>query len=237
MTGFDASSFERYSGLVEIQIDLADEPDSAAVALVESRIRAFLKALKAGYFFPGTLRSPATDVVHVSTASIHGKLEVVDLATTAFAVLGGLLSDCRHHGVSFRSAHAILGSDMRDLLVETGLRPAAADHPPFTVEFPTDMGGNYTLLVEIEFANPVGSDIGQEMLGELALWEVLSLAYPIDPDEPAEVGGAQRHFNDPRTIHHHEWVWDNADPTAWNLLVNLCCAWNRTLPIVRLHVE
>jgi hypothetical protein len=236
MNGFAASSSERYSGLVELRVNLEDGTDSTGVALVESRVQAFLKALVAGFFFPGILRDPKTDMVRVSATSLHCQLEVVDLATTAFAVLGGILADCRHHEISFQSAHAILRSDMRDLLVETGLRPAAADRPPFKVEFPTDLGGNYALLVEIEFAAPVRSEIGPRLLDELALWEVLSLAYPNDPDEPAEVGGAQRTFNDPRTIHHHEWAWD-ADPIAWNLLVNLCCAWNRIVPVIRLHVE
>jgi hypothetical protein len=237
MTGFAASSSERYSGPVDLQIMLSDDPDATAVALVESRVLAFSKAIKAGFFFPGTLRGSPMGLVQVDIASLRCQLEVVDLAVTAFAVLGGVLADCRHHEVSFQSVHAILGSDVRDLQVETGLRPTAASRPPFKVEFPTDLGGNYALLVEIEFANPVEHAVGQKLLDELALWEVLSLAYPIDPDEAAEVGRAQRLFNDPRTIHHHEWVWDNADFTAWNLLVNLCCEWSRTLSIVRLHVE
>lgn len=237
MTGFDASSSERYSGPVEIEVDLGEGLDSAAVALVESRILVFLKAIKAGFFFPGVFNGPATDTVSVSGTSLYCRLEVVDLAMTAFAVIGGVLTDCRHHEVSLRSAYAILRNDRKDLLVETGLRPDAAHRPPFMVEFPTDLGGNYSLLVEIKFANPVEHDIKQGLLDELALWSVLSFAYPEDPDEQAQVSGAQIHFNDPRTIHHHEWIWDNADPTAWNLLVNLCCAWNRKWPIVRLHVE
>ena len=237
MTGFDASSSERYSGPVELQIYLDDDLDSTAIALVESRVQDFLKALTAGFFSPGTLRRPALDAIRVGVTSLQCQLEVVDLATTVFAVLGGVLRDCRHHDVSFRSAHAILGSNRRDLLVETGLRPASADRPPFIVDFPLERDGNYALLVEIEFANSVESNTGQLLCDELALWEMLSLAYPLDPDDPVEVCGAQIYFNDPRTIHHEEWVWENADPIAWNLLVNLCCAWNRTLPIVRLHVE
>lgn len=237
MNGYYVSSTERYSGTVEIQIELKDGLDPGAIKLVESRIQDFLKAIAVGFFFPGTLRSIVKDAARIGDTSLYCQIEVVDLVTPVFAVLGGLLADSRHHGVSFRSGHAILGSSRMDLLVETGLRPAAAQCPPFTIEFPLDMSGNYALLVEIEFANSVESGIAQSLLDELALWEVLSLAYPLDPDEPVEAGGAQIHFNDPRTIHHHEWVWDNADFSAWNLLVNLCCAWNRTQPVVRLHVE
>jgi hypothetical protein len=39
----------------------------------------------------------------------------------------------------------------------------------------------------------------------------LTLAYPSDPDEQVEVSGEQAMFNDPRTIHYHEWIWDYAD--------------------------
>ena len=236
MTGFDASSSELYSGAVEIQVELADGADSEVIEFVENRILTFLKALKAGFFFPGTLRGPVTDTVHVNGISFNCQLEVVDLATTVFDVLGGMLADCRHHEISLRSAYVIFVNHRKDLLVETALRPDAVHSPPFTVEFPTDLQGNYSLLVEIEFTNPVEPEHKQRLLDELALWDDLSFAYPEDPDEQAPVSGAQGHFNDPRTIHHHEWVWE-AEPTAWNLLVNLCCAWNRTLPIVRLHVE
>jgi len=236
MTGFDASSSKLYSGPVEIQVELADGADSDKVEFVENRILTFLKALKAGFFFPGNFCGPSTETVRVSGMSFYCQLEVVDLATTAFDVLGGMLADCRHHEISLRSAHAILGNGRKDLLVETALRPDAVHSPPFTVDFPTDIGGNYALLVEIEFANPVAPDLKQRLLDELALWDDLSFAYPEDPDEQAPVSGGQGHFNDPRTIHHYEWVWE-AEPIAWNLLINLCCAWNRTLPIVRLHLE
>ena len=236
MTGFDASSSELYSGAVEIQIELADGADSDAIEFVENRIVTFLKALKAGFFFPGGFRGPETEIVRVSGMSFYCQLEVVNLATTVFDVLGGMLADCRHHEIPFRSAHVILGNDRKDLLVDTALRPDAVHSPSFTVEFPTDLQGNYSLLVEIEFANPVAPDLRQRLLDELALWDDLSFAYPEHPDEQAPVSGGQGHFNDPRTIHHHEWVWE-AEPVAWNLLVNLCCAWNSTLPIVRLHVE
>jgi hypothetical protein len=237
MIGFDASSTELYSGIVELRVNLAVGSNADAVTLAQSRLEDFLKAVKVGYFFPGNLSNPSLIDVHPNGTLIYSVFEVIDLATTAFAVFGGMLTDCRHHEVSFQTAHAILGSDILNLLIETGIRPASADNPPFLVELPTDQSGNYALLVEIEFANLVPVDIGQELLDELALWEILSLAYPIDPDEPAEVGGAQRLFNDQRTIHHHEWVWDNADYSAWNLLVNLCCSWSLRLPIVRLHVE
>ncbi len=237
MPGFGASSSERYSGTVTVEVNFPDQTDTEAITLVKNRVKAFGEAIRAGFFFPGTLRGSTTDTVHMEAALLHCELEVVDLAVAAFAVLGGLLMDCRHHEVSFRSARAMLGTDLQDLLVETGLRPAAVDRPPFTVDFPRERDGNYALLVEIEFANSVESGTGEAMLDMLALWEVLSLAYPLDPDDPVEVCGAQIYFHDPRTIHHEESVWENADPVAWNLLVNLCCAWNRTLPIVRLHVE
>lgn len=236
MTGYDASSSERYSGPVDLQVNLTDGSDVTAVALVENRIQAFLKAIKAGFFFPGNFRGPATETVRVSGMSFYCQLEVEDLATTAFDVLGGVLADCRYHEISFRSAHAILRNDRKDLLVETALRPDAVHNPPFTVDFPTDLGENSSLLVEIEFANPVAPELQPRLLDELAMWDVLSFAYPEDPDEQAPVSGGQGHFNDPHTIHHYEWVWE-AEPIAWNLLVNLCCAWNRTLPIVRLHIE
>lgn len=237
MTGFDASSAERCSGRVGFKVNLADDQDDTAIALVTSRIQSFVMAIKAGFFFPGTLRSPLADVVRTSRTSLQCQIEVVDLEAASFAVLGGVLADCRYQGVDFRSAYVVVDSDRRDILVETELRPVATKCPPFKVELPADQGGNYALLVEIVFGNPVASGIRQKLLDELALWDVLSLAYPIDPDEPVEISGAQQHFNDPRTIHHHEWVWDNVDPSAWSLLVNLCCAWSCTLPVVRLHVE
>ena len=173
MTGFDASSSECYSGPVELQIVLEEGVDPGASELLEEHVRAFLKALTAGFFFPGTLHKLTTDVAWINSTSLYCKLEVVELAKTAFSVLGGLLADCRHHDVLFRSARAILQSDMRNLLIETGLRPDAANRPAFLVEIPEDMSGNYALLVEIEFANPVLADIGQHLLDDLALWEVL----------------------------------------------------------------
>lgn len=92
------------------------------------------------------------------------------------------------------------------------------------------------MLVEIEFARDVPAEVGAPLLEELGLWETLALAYPSDPEEEMEVGGAQRHFNDPRTIHHYEWICE-AQPEAWNLLVNLCCTWTRRERVVRLHIE
>ena len=68
MTGFDASSSELYSGAVEIQIELADGADSEAIEFVEHRILTFLKALKAGFFFPGTLHGPVKDM---STSTVY----------------------------------------------------------------------------------------------------------------------------------------------------------------------
>lgn len=237
MIGYDASSSDCYSGAVELRINLAVGSDATSIELVHSRVHDFLKAVKVGYFFPGSLDNPELTENRVNGISINIEIKVVDLAITAFAVLGGLLLDCRYHDVSFQSAHAFLGKNKLDLLGETGLRPAPANNSPFLVEFPIDQSGNYALLVEIEFANPIPLDMRDVLLEELALWEILTLAYPDDPDEPAEVGDAQRHFNDPRTIHHHEWVWENADYSAWNLLVNLCCAWHKKLPVVRLHIE
>jgi hypothetical protein len=133
---------------------------------------------------------------------------------------------------------------MRDLLVETSRRPAAFPRPPFDVDLPQDMDfGNNSLLIEIQFPAPVPPAIGERLLDELALMEDLWLAYPVPLDdaddegeEPVESLGAQRLFNDPRTIHHHEWAW-NADAASWNLLVNLCCAWSRTMPVTLLHIE
>ncbi|MGJ3703001.1 hypothetical protein [Variovorax sp. AFSI2.2] len=236
MTGFDVSSSERYSGPIAIDVAVAEGPEGA-IELVERRIRVFLKAVGAGYFFPGRLRHPVRVEVRTSTASVHARLEVDDIAIAAFAVLGGMLADCHHHEIFFRSAHAVLGRDGLDLMTESGLRPAAVPQLPFVVEFPEDMGGNYALLVEIEFAQPVPPEARQGLLETLALWDALTLAYPSDPDEAVEVSGAQAMFNDPRTIHYHEWIWDNADAEAWDLIVNLCCAWHETLPIVRLHFE
>jgi hypothetical protein len=237
MIGFDVSSSERYSGPIKVEINFGSQANAEAIAFAKDRVEVFGEAIKAGFFFPGMLRGYTWDTVRVEAGSLRCEFEVVDLTATAFAVLGGLLMDCRHHEVPFRSAHAILGTNLQDLLVETGLRPEAANRPPFTVDFPQERDGNYALLVEIEFANSVESAPAEAMIDMLALWEVLSLAYPLDPDDPVEVCGAQIFFNDPRTIHHEESIWENADPVAWNLLVNLCCAWNRTLPIVRLHVE
>jgi hypothetical protein len=234
MTGSDASSSERYSGAVAIDVAVVAAP-AGAVELVKRRIGAFLEAIDAGFFFPGRLRDRME--VRSGAASVHARLQVDDLAVTALGVLGGMLADCRHHDVSFRSAQAMLGRREHDLLIDSGSRPAAVSQPPFDVELPRDLGGNYALLVEIEFAQPVLPEAGQRLLDELALWDALTLAYPSDPEEAVEVSGAQAMFNDPRTIHYHEWIWDNADAGAWNLIVNLCCAWHETLPVVRLHIE
>ena len=243
MTGFVASSTERYSGPAELQI-LVDAAAAPAIALVESRVQTFLKALDAGFFFPGARRGADANVASPEPGVIAARIEVDDLPRTAFDVLSGLLLDCVYNGVfSIRSARALLRNEARDLLVETSRRPAAVSRPPFTVELPTDADlGNNTLLVEIEFVDVVSPDIGEQLLDELALLEDLWLAYPIQDEddeegvEPVESLGAQRHFNDPRTIHHHEWAWD-ADPASWNLIVNLCCAWHRTIPVARLHIE
>lgn len=236
MSGYVVSSSERHSGQVEVRVDLAPDAHPGALELVEARVRAFAKGLEAGFFFPGTLIGPAPEPSRCGALSLGLRLQVVDFPRTALAVLGGALTNCHHHDVSFRAATAVAGHDVRNLLVETGARPAAAAEPPFVVELPDDLGGNDALLVEVEFARDVPADIGAQLLVELGLWEVLALAYPIDPDEGTKVGGAQRHFNDPRTIHHHEWICD-ADPAAWNLLVNLCCAWTQRERVVRLHIE
>jgi hypothetical protein len=240
LTGFAVSSSELYSGSLELEVRL-DASDAEALVLVESRLQQFVKAIDAGYFFPGRRRG-SDDAVAAAPGLVSGRLEVDQLPTTAIDVLSGLLLDFVYNEMfSIRSARAITRSGEKDLLVETSRRPAAFARPPFTVELPQDADlGNNTLLVEIQFAGVVPQDIGEKLLEELAIMEVLWLAYPIEDEngdvEPVESLGAQRHFNDPRTIHHHEWAWD-ADPTSWNLLVNLCCAWHRTAPIVRLHVE
>jgi len=235
MAGYDASSTEGHSGAVELRVALAKGADAAAIEFVEQHVRAFLRAIEVGYFFPGTCRGSAT--VDAGGSSVHARVEVVNLAMSAFAVLGGMLGACRHRDAPVCSAQAMLGDESRDLLVETGLRPNAVDDAPFAVEFTDDLSGNYALLVEITFTMPVDSDVGERLLAELALWDLLALGYPIDVDDPGEVVEPQSHFNDPRTIHHHEWVWGNLDPLAWNLLVNLCCAWSRTVPVARLRVE
>ena len=240
MTGFDVSSTERYSGPVLFQATLEHVPEGKGEGegeIVERRIRVFLDAVDAGFFFPGR-RLPSMPVeLHVAGTSVAARLQVEDLPVTALDVLGGMLADCRQHDVLVHSAYAMLGQRKFDLLSESGVRPAAPEEPPFEVEFPEDMGGNYALLVEIEFAQPVPPELQQRLLDTLALWDVLTLAYPNDPDEPVEVSGAQAMFNDPRTIHYHEWIWEGADAEAWDLIVNLCCAWHETLPIVRLHFE
>lgn len=236
MNGYAVSSSERHSGPVELRVELALDSDPPAMELVAARVRAFVQGLAVGFFFPGTIAGSAPEPSRRGTLALEVRLQVVDLPMTALDVLGGVLTDCHHHGVAFRSATAVVGHDVRNLLQETGTRPAAADQPPFIVELPEDLGGNDALLVEIEFARDVPADVGAQLLEEVAPWEVLALAYPSDPDEGTKVGGAQRHWNDPRTIHHHEWVCD-ADPAAWNLLVNLCCAWTRRERVVRLHIE
>ena len=236
MTGSAASSGERYSGPVQLLVELAPELDAEAMRLVEQRLAAFVQGIAAGYFFPGALVGSAPAPERSDASLLLADFEVVDRPVTAFGVLGGVLADCQHHDVAFQSAVATLGTRMRSLLTESTERPAAADNPPFKVEFPDDLAGNDALLVEIEFARDVPAEVGAQLLEELALWEVLALAYPPDPEEEMEVGGAQRHFNDPRTIHHHEWICE-AEPEAWNLLVNLCCAWSRRERVVRLHIE
>jgi len=236
MTGFDASSSERYSGPVLLQATLERGPEGA-VELVERRIRVFLDAIDAGFFFPGR-RLPLVPVeLRAAGTSVQARLQVEDLPVTALDVLGGMLADCQQHEVFFHAARAVLAQRELDLLRERGVRPAAPEEPPFEVEFPEDMGGNEALLVEIEFAQPVPPELQQGLLETLALWDALTLAYPNGPDEAVEVSGAQAMFNDPRTIHYHEWIWDKADADAWDLIVNLCCAWHEKLPIVRLHFE
>lgn len=236
MTGFDVSSSERYSGRVLLQAALEHGPEGS-IGLLERRIRVFLDAVDAGFFFPGRRLSSAPVELRAVGMSVQAQLQVEDLPVTALDVLGGMLADCRQHEVLFHAARAVLGQRELDLLRETGVRPAAPEEPPFEVEFPQDMGGNYALLVEIEFAQPVPPEARQGLLETLALWDALTLAYPNGPDEAVEVSGAQAMFNDPRTIHYHEWVWDKADADAWDLIVNLCCAWHEKLPIVRLHFE
>lgn len=236
MTGFDASSSERYNGPVLLQATLERGPEGA-VELVERRIRVFLDAIDAGFFFPGR-RLPSVPVeLRAAGTSVQARLQVEDLPVTALDVLGGMLADCQQHEVFFHAARAVLGRRELDLLRERGVRPAAPEEPPFEVEFPEDMGGNEALLVEIEFAQPVPPELRQGLLETLALWDALTLAYPNDPDEAVDVSGAQAMFNDPRTIHYQEWIWDKADAEAWDLIVNLCCAWHAKLPIVRLHFE
>jgi hypothetical protein len=236
MTGFDASSSERYNGPVLLQATLERGPEGA-VELVERRIRVFLDAIDAGFFFPGR-RLPSVPVeLRAAGTSVQARLQVEDLPLTALDVLGGMLADCQQHEVFFHAARAVLAQRELDLLRERGVRPAAPEEPPFEVEFPEDMGGNEALLVEIEFAQPVPPELRQGLLETLALWDALTLAYPNDPDEAVDVSGAQAMFNDPRTIHYQEWIWDKADAEAWDLIVNLCCAWHAKLPIVRLHFE
>lgn len=236
MTGFDVSSSERYSGWLLLEVTPAQGLKST-VELVERQLRRFIDAIGAGFFFPARLRPAAPLELHAAGASVQGRLEVDDLPVTALDVLAGMLADGRHHDAFIQSARAVLGAREVDLLTDSGMRPAAPESPPFEVEFPEDMGGNYALLVEIEFAQPVPPERRQGLLDTLALWDALSLAYPTDPDEPVEISGAQAVFNDPRTIHYHEWVWDNAEPDAWDLIVNLCCVWHETLPIVRVQFE
>jgi len=235
MSGFDVSSSERFSGPIRIEAALAEGPEGA-IDRVRGRIRAFADAIDAGYFFPARMRSAAPQFGGAGDA-VHVSLQVDELPLTALDVLGGMLRDCRHDEVHLRSAHAELDRRQRDLLRDTGWRPEAPDDTPFEVEFPEDLGGNYALLVEIEFAQPVPPALREGLLADLALWDELTRAYPDDPDDPVDVSGAQAMFNDPRTIHYHEWVWDNADVEAWDLIVNLCCVWHQTLPIVRLHFE
>jgi hypothetical protein len=240
MTGFVASSSERYSGtlVVDVQVDAAVE----ATDLAAARLRLFVQALDAGYFFPGWRRGADAEVTTVAPGVIAMRLEVDDLPKTACDVLGGLLLDFVYTGtLAIRSARASLGREIKDLLVETRRRPGAVAKPPFELEVPDDEElGNSTLLIEIEFANVVPEDLGERLLVDLALMEGLWLAYPVEDEdegfEPVESLGAQRHFNDPRTIHHYEFAWD-ADPVSWNLLVNFCCAWHRTIPVRRLHIE
>jgi hypothetical protein len=240
MTGFVASSSERYSGPldVEVQLDAAAE----ATDLAAARLRLFVQALDAGYFFPGSRRGADAEVTTVAPGVLAMRLDVDDLPKTACDVLGGLLLDFGYsQTLAMRSARAILGKEIKDLLVETRRRPAAASQPPFEIDVPDDAEfGNNTLLIEVEFANDVPEGVRDRLVDELALMEGLWLAYPVEDEdegfEPVESLGAQRHFNDPRTIHHYEFAWD-ADPISWNLLVNLCCAWSRTILVARLHVE
>jgi hypothetical protein len=61
MAGYDASSTERYSGPVELRVGLAQGLDAQAIDWIETNVRAVLRAIEVGYFFPGTCRGPATD--------------------------------------------------------------------------------------------------------------------------------------------------------------------------------
>ena len=236
MTGFDVSSSERHSGPLLLRVTLERGPEGST-ELVQRCMHVFLDALEAGFFFPGRRPFSAPLALQAVGTSVNVQLEVFDLPLAALFVLGGMLVDCRHHDVRFHDAHVVVGSRKIDLLHASGVRPKAQEFLPFAVEFPKDLAGNDALLVEIEFAQPVPVDVRQRLLDTLALWDVLTLAYPSDPDDPVEVSGAQAMFNDPRTIHYQEWIWANADAGAWDLIVNLCCAWHERWPIVRLHFE
>jgi hypothetical protein len=225
-----------------LQVEL-DASNMEAIELARTRLETFVRALDAGYFFPGTRRGLEASVVLTNPGVLSVQLQVDDLSKAALDVLSGLLLDCVYREVfAIRSARAQLGRETRDLLVETSRRPGAVEQPPFHVDLPDDVDlGNNTLLIEIAFAADVPAEIGERLLDDLALIEQLWLAYPIEDEdeesiEPVESLGAQRHFNDARTIHHYEFAWE-ADPVSWNLLVNLCCAWHRTIPVVGLHVE
>jgi hypothetical protein len=235
LTGYVVSSSERYSGPVDVEV-LLNTIEPEAFAVVENRLRVFVQALDAGYFFPGARRGSNAEVGAAGPDLRRLRFEVDNLPKTALDVLGALLRDCDYNeACSFRSARAILLDGSMDLLRETFRRPAAFAKPPFEVDFTHEVQGD-TLLVEIEFGVAVPEDQGERLLEEL--WPAYPLLDADNPEdiEPVEVFPAQRHFNDPRTIHHYESIW-NADPESWNLLVNLCCSWSRTIPVIRLHIE
>lgn len=238
MTGYDASSAERYTGMLDLQVKLSPACAAGECLQVAQHLETFSRAIGAGLFLPGSMSDTSrTASVETGLASVRMRLEVVELPTTALAVLGGMLRHAAREGVVVESACAVLTSGSRDLLADTGVRPSAVSHAPFAVEFPADLSGNYTLLVEVVFADPIEAQSRDRLLQDLALWDWLTLAYPIDASEGVRIVEAQSHFHDPRTIHHHEWIWENVDPLAWNLLVNLCCVWGQERPVVRLHVE
>src|SRR5688500_18013370 len=138
MTGFVASSSERYSGAldVEVQVDGAAE----AVDLVAARLRLFVRALDAGYFFPGSRRGADVEVTTVAPGVLAMRLEVDNLPKTACDVFGGLLLDFVYtKTLAIRSARAILGKEIKDLLAETRRRPVPSARPPFEIEMPDDV--------------------------------------------------------------------------------------------------
>jgi integrase len=149
MNGFDVSSSERYSGRLLLEATPVQGPEGA-VELVERRLRSFIEAIGAGFFFPGRLHPSAPQALRVSGASAHGRVDVDDLPVTALDVLAGMLADCGQHGIRFHAARAVLGPRELNLLRDYGSHLAMRGVPLKVIQ---ELMGHATIEMTMRYAH------------------------------------------------------------------------------------